>query len=336
MFDDEQPSLKDVMSGEVKSPPALKGGFASFGVFWLVGHGKQTNERCGTYRMVMGCSRVELHDKVVFGKNGGLVDCRSKGYFKPIFHSCNKPSCPICYERGWAVKEAKSVEFRLEQASKRFGLAEHIIVGVPSKYWYLDEEKRLKIVKKALKIRGVIGGCFIPHGFRYDPIKQWYWIPHYHVLGFILGGYGKCRGCAKCKKGCGGFVDRNYRRNEIDGIYVKVKGKRKSVFGTAWYQLHHASFRTDKKRNNVVRWFGVCSYRKLKITKELRKEWDKLHKPKCPICGSELVRHEYCGRKSDVVALFRKRRGYRESVEGFYDKVSDWCEAVERGSGSYG
>lgn len=329
-FDDEQPSFKDIMSGNVKSPPALKGGNGTFGVFQMVGHGKQTSEKCGTFRKFVGCSRVELHNKVVFDKDGRLVDCRGKGYFKPVFHSCDKPSCPVCYERGWAVREARNIEFRLEQASKHFGLVEHIIVGVPSKYWNLDEKKRLKIVKKALKVRGVIGGCFIPHGFRYNRMKQWYWSPHYHILGFILGGYCKCRGCAKCFKGCGGFVDRNYRQNEIDGIYVKVKGKRKSVGGTAWYQLHHASFRTDKKRSHVVTWFGVCSYRKLKVSKELRKEWDRLRKSKCPICGSDLVCHEYCGKEHGIIALILKRRNLHESFKGFHDKASDWCEVGER------
>jgi hypothetical protein len=351
-FDDEQPSCKDVMSGEVKSPPALKGGYATFGVFQLVGHGKQTNERCGTFRKFVGCSRAELHSKVVFDKDGGLVDCRGKGYFKPVFHSCDKPSCPVCYERGWAVREAKSIEFRLEQASKKFGLVEHIIVSFPKKYWYSDKAdiglKLRKLCYKALKSRGVIGGVLIFHGFRYNNWYEamrknervgWYWSPHFHVLGFILGGYGKCRGCYKrtgkpCRKGCGGFVDRNFRQNEVDGIYVKVKGKRKSVFGTAWYQLHHSSYRVDTKRHHVVYWFGVCSYRELKISKELRKEWDDLHKTKCPICGSDLVRHEYCGRKVDVIALFRKRRGTRESIKGFFDKASDWREIVKNYSGN--
>ena len=56
---------------------------------------------------------------------------------------------------------------------------------------------------------------------------------------------------------------------------------------------------------------------------------------KCPICGSNLVRHEYCGRNLSIIAWFRKRRCARESVEGVFDSVSDWSEVVERGSGSY-
>lgn len=336
-FDDEQPSYEKVMSGEAKSPSALEGSYATYGVFQLVGHApKPTNEKCGTFRKVVGCSRVELHNKTIFDKDGRLLDCRDKGFFRPVFHSCDKPSCPICYERGWAVREAKNIEFRLEQASKRFGLAEHIIVALPPKYWGFCYEELQKLCDHVLKSRGIVGGVKLFHGFRYDVKRQWWWSPHFHVLGFIYGGYGKCRHCPKCKNGCGGFVDRNYRLNEIDGVYVKVKGKRKSIFGTAWYLLHHSTIRTDKKRFHVARWFGVCSYRRLEISKELRKEYDRLHKPKCPICGSDLVRHEYCSRDSDVIALFRMRRGAREPVKGFYDKASDWVELAERGSGSYG
>jgi len=343
-FDDKQPSYEDVMGGKAKSPSAFEGNFWEFGVYQLVGHGKQTNEKCGSFRKVVGCSRVELHDKVVFGKDVRLVDCRGKGYFKPYFHSCDKPSCPVCYERGWAVREAKSIEFRLEQASKRFGLVEHIIVAFPPKYWGLSDEALHSLCDRVLKSRGIIGGVKLFHGARYNSAEEarlkgavfgWYWSPHFHVLGFIFGGY-KCRGCKKCVRGCGGFVDRNYRLNEVDGVYVKVKGKRKSVFGTAWYQLHHATIRTDKKRFHVARWFGVCSYRKLKVSKELRVEWNRLHRSKCPICGSDLVRHEYCGRNLDIISWFRKRRGARESVCGVYDNASDWSEVVERGSGSYG
>jgi hypothetical protein len=331
-FDDEQPSLEKIMSGEAKSPSALEGAYATYGVYQLVGHAsKPTNEKCGTFRKVMGCSRLELHNKVVFDKDGKLVNCQGKGYFKPVFHSCDKPSCPVCYERGWAIREARNVDFRLEQASKKFGQAEHIIVMLPPKFWGLsDEGLRVKCMD-VLYSRGIVGGALIFHGFRYNLRQCWYWSPHFHVLGVILGGMGKCRRCSKCRKGCGGFVDKNYRLNEADGCYVKVKGKRKTIFGTAWYQLHHATIRTDVKRFHVVTWFGVCSYRRLKLTKELRKEYDERHKQKCPICGSDLVRHEYCGHESDVIALFRKRRGARETVKGFFDRASDWVEVAKRG-----
>jgi len=341
---DEEPSVEEIMKGSFKSPSALEGIGGTYGPYQLVGHGPEpTNDKCGTFRRFMGCSRPEFHNKVVFDKQGRLVNCSGKGYFRPVFNSCDKPSCPTCYEKGWAIREAKNVDFRLEQVSKQFGQIEHAIVALPPKYWSLSYEDLRKKCLEVLRSRGIIGGAVVWHAFRYANAEEsrvagvsfgWRFSPHFHVLGFIQGGY-KCRGCFTCRRGCGGFVDKNYRLNEVDGCYVKVKGKRKSVFGSAWYLLHHSSIRTDKRRFRVVTWWGVASYRRLKISKELRAEYDEKHRKKCPICGSALVRHEYCGRDSRVIALFRKRRGARETVEGFFDKASDWVEVGERGSGSY-
>lgn len=216
-FEDEQPSVEEVLKGEFKSPSALEGGYFTFGVWQGVGHGEQTNAKCGTFHKVVGCSRLELHNDLVFDeKSGELVSYRGKGFFRPVFHSCDKPSCPVCYERGWAVREAKNIDFRLGEASKRFGQAEHIIVGLPSKFWGLSYKTLRKKCLDALRSRGVIGGALIFHGARYNNFEEarrkgvlagWYWSPHFHVLGFILGGYGKCRGCFKrsgkpCRKCC--------------------------------------------------------------------------------------------------------------------------------------
>lgn len=339
-FDDEQPSVKEIFSGEVKSPSALEGSSGVYGDFQLVGHGQVTNDKCGTFRKVVGCTYTELHDKAIFDKKGALVNCTGKGYFKPYFHSCDKPSCPVCYERGWAIRQAGNIEFRLEQASKHFGLAEHIIISVPVKDYDLSYGALRHKVDKVLKSRGVICGVKIFHGFRFDKLsRSWHFSPHFHILGFIYGGYGKCRNCKRkwnCLKGCGGFDDRNYHDGFLkDGYVVKVKDKRKTIFGTAWYQLHHSSIDVSKKRFHVATWFGVTSYHKLQISKELRKEYDRKHRPKCPICGLPLVRHDYCGHKENIIALFSKRRGARESVEGFFDTASDWVEMPEWDSESY-
>jgi hypothetical protein len=73
------------------------------------------------------------------------------------------------------------------------------------------------------------------------------------------------------------------------GYIVDVKGERKSVHGTAWYQLHHCSIIKGKKKFQPVRWFGVCAKNKLKLKKE-----DRI-KDECPICGHELVELQYVG-----------------------------------------
>ena len=160
--------------------------------------------------------------------------------------------------------------------------------------------------------------------------KHWYWSPHFHVLGFILGGYGRCRCCERkwnCLKGCGGFDDKSYQLFLKDGYYVKVLGKRKTVFGTAWYQLNHASVKKNVKRFHVSTWFGVCSYRKLKVTVEKRKEL-------CPICRHDLIDIRYFGSKHIASVL------ERDSLEDYEeDGRVVWVERVKRkkyGSGNYG
>ena len=225
-----------------------------------------------------------------------------------------------------------------------FGDVEHIIVSVDSKYWGWDEESIRKYVLKGLKNRGVVGGCLIPHWARFDHDKwRWKLGVHYHVLGFIRGGMRKCRGCPYVNdrgsrffcKGCEGFYGVSKKCWESDRLIVEVKGKRESIFGTAWYQLHHATVRIDRLRCHVVTWFGICSYRKMKIPKEARKEYNEENKPKCRICGGKITPHVYVGHDPNVLALYKKVRGAREKVERVYSNACDLIRTRERGSGSY-
>ena len=174
-----------------------------------------------------------------------------------------------------------------------------------------------------------IGGCLIFHGFRFNDVRLWYWSPHFHVLGVIKGGCG-CRSCnhelGDCRS-CSGFNGREVRGFEKDGYIVKVMGERKTVFGTAWYQLNHSTIRTNVKRPHACTWFGICSYRKLKVKVEKKKAL-------CPICGEELVKLHYLGVRRIV-----KVKGECGYVGSFVDDLVDgdgsinWCEAH---SGSYG
>lgn len=289
------------------------------GDFSLVGHGMVGSANCGKYATMKGCLRVDLHNKITLdGRNYA-----GKVFVRRIHFNCGKPSCPVCYERGWAVHEAGNIERRLNEASKRFGQPEHIIAALPPKFYGLSFEELRQKAKEILLDRGVIGGVLIFHGFRYNSIRRWYWSPHFHCLGFIYGGYG-CRGCKKCVKGCGGFVDRSYRCHEKDDWIVKVKGKRKTVFGTAWYQLNHASLKVGVRRFHAATWFGVCSYRKLRVTKERAEEL-------CPICQHELTGIFYCGTKR--LSLCERRDSFEDYEEDdravFVERVHQW------GSGSY-
>lgn len=322
-FTDEQPEKEKILKGEGESVPALDmlNGYGEYGDFKLVGHGERTSEQCGTFFHFRGCLRTDLHKITTLdGEN-----FTNKVFVRRVHHWCHKPSCPICYKSGWAVRQAGNIDARCEEASKRFGQVEHIVCSVPSKDYGLSfAYLRQKAVRVLLK-RGVIGGCLIFHGFRFDVARQWYWSPHFHVLGFILGGYGQCRTCKRkgnCLKGCGGFDDRNYWEGYMkDGWVVKVLGERKTAFGTAWYQLNHSSYDKTKKRFHIATWFGVCSYRKLKVTSEKRKEL-------CPICQHELQDIKYVGEA--CVIKHKDDPDYcRDSFENFLNKHGDvrWIEA---------
>lgn len=305
--------------------------FSEFGVhgeFVLVGHGEQTNGDCGKFKKFMGCLNVEAHNQA----RHFMADLKKDSVFvKPIYHSCDKPTCPVCFKFGWAVREATRMEARLRLASNRYGLIEHIVASIPSKLYELSLEELRNEAVKIMATRGIIGGSMIFHGFRYANRKEaakkripfgWRWNPHFHVLGFVGGeGYGKCRTCkgADCYA-CKGFEGVTRMENKKDGWLVKVLEKRKTVGGTCWYQLNHCSIRRGSKKSHAATWFGVCSYRKLSLINGK----DVGIKHTCPICNSELVRIRYLGEFSKLSPI--TRRG--EVVTMFTDSGEPLWEAV--------
>lgn len=280
----------------------------------LVGHGSVTSENCGTYRGRYGCLNTKGHELALQleGKKW-----RGQIYQHAVFYSCHKPSCPKCF-RSWMVREAKAIEFRLLEAERYYGKTEHIVASVPPERYGLSFLATRALTQKALVRRGVIGGCMIYHAFRENKSTgYWFFSPHWHVLGFVKGGY-KCRSCVKqiCSV-CHGFEAHTRECFEQDGYIVKVAvdnegrgaaGVRRSVLDTAKYQLSHASVRTDCKRPQVVTWFGVCSYRKLRVKYEPKKA-------ACPICGGKLVRLRYSGNKCFCID--------RNSVDFVFESVED-------------
>lgn len=318
-FDDEQPEVLKV------SVPVLEEGFASYGAFQLVGHGEVANVYCGKFMSYKGCLRVELHDRIdLDGKS-----FKGKVFVRKVHHWCNKPSCPVCFKSGWAVREAGKIEGRLAEVSKRFGLVEHIVCSVPAKDYGLDfEALRAKAVRVLFNC-GVIGGVLIFHGFRYNLRKHWYWNPHFHVLGYVTGGYSRCRHCkgANCYT-CRGFEGKVYNAYRDTGYIVRVLGERKTVFGTAWYQLNHASLKVGVVRFHVATWFGICSYRKLKVTVEKRKDL-------CPICKHDLGAIRYFGARR--IVFDRSLHSYERDTFEDYEEDGRvvWVERVKCGSGSY-
>lgn len=285
-----------------------------FGIHELVGHGEVGSEFCGQFRRLDGClGRNGAHDRVdVYGHN-----FHGKVALQKTFMRCNSPRCPTCFRKAWAKREAERGTARLNEASKKFGLIEHGTASVPLRDYDMllrmnakEFKAYWRYVESLLSARGVVGGISMFHPARYNPVDGWHWSPHFHFLGVLVPSYGRCRRCTnrvcegsngefeKCK--ANGFEAVTRREYEKDGFIVKIFGRRgkawktyfidgmkvvvpsdeDNVFGTLVYQLSHAGFIVGSKRASVVHWFGVCSYRALKVTVLKRKQL-------CPICDGE-------------------------------------------------
>jgi hypothetical protein len=211
------------------------------------------------------------------------------------------------------------------------GKVEHVSVSVPVEDFALSESALRVKCRIALLARGVLGGCMIFHGFRIDRSRRvLIWSAHYHVLGYIEGGFDVCRECVHdftdCRS-CKSFKGREVREYEKDRCIVKVLDERKTVFGTAWYQLHHATIRLGIKRFQSVTWFGVLGYRKLKGQ---RLKADSL----CPACGSAMTRMFHVGKSRivkdvgnlDYVPLFVDDEFDESGLPNYVDSVGDSVE----------
>jgi hypothetical protein len=236
------------------------------------------------------------------------------------------------------------MEARLVRASERLGLeVEHISISINPRDYGVGDEKVLRaMVQKAMDDLGIVGGGLIFHGSRHRRFERikgsgfrqfgMDWSPHDHVLGFIRGGY-TCRDCdrkSNCLKGCGGFDDRRWQYYQKTGIYVKVMyQKRRTIYGTAWYQLHHASIKRDAKRAHVVTWHGVCSYRKMGAVKVVKSAGE------CPICKRLLENGVYTGKKNFV--LNRYSPDYeRDSMQDLVENgLVVWYVVPKRSRESY-
>jgi len=259
-----------------------------------VGSREQTNAKCGTFGFLHGCSHKELHDTIVEG-----VSWKGKDYMKPVFYSCDKPTCSVCFKDGWAARQAKKGELRLAVASARFGgKVEHIVASVAPKDYGLPYEVMKESTRKALARRGVVAGAMVPHAFRGKKVFREGF--HFHVMGIFEGeGYDRCRHCvgADCHE-CDCFEGRTRRLRKEDGYLVKVLEERRSVGGTLAYELNHASVLKGVVRFHVLTWFGLCAYNNMPHVED--------KKMVCPICALELEKHTYIG----VLPLSAfKRRG---------------------------
>jgi hypothetical protein len=259
--------------------------------FMPVGRGQRTCPSCGQWLHFWVCDNVAGHEGVVLKG----VDYTGKLVVAHQHLWCHKSSCPVCFIRGWSVREARTIDSRLAVASERgYGEIEHLTVSVPFERHDLLESVLREECRLALLVRGVLGGGMIFHGFRKDRSRKvLVWSPHYHVLGFIRGGFDVCRDCVHSREDCAsceGFKGREVREFAKDRYLVKVFEKRETVVGTAFYQLHHATIRVGLRRFHVVTWFGLCGNCKLKGRKVKAVAT-------CPACHCEMRKKAYRGKE---------------------------------------
>jgi hypothetical protein len=303
---------------------SVREGFRS--KYMPVGRGGVTSSRCGKHICFRRCGDVEHHHGMFEGKD--------------VWHNCvvncHRPCCSRCWKYGWAVREANSIDSRFLTAESVLGLryvdVEHLFASVPEKDYGLSYADWSRASILGLKRSGGLGGCNIFHAHRKDRVKrELFFSPHFHSLAYIWGGYDRCRNCIKvgCCWDCDGFEGVTRRAHVDDGWIVGLakneKGvieKRKSIFGTAWYQLEHSSLEVGVRRFQIVKWWGVLGNCKLKTV--LRPV-----EHKCVACGGFMERSFLPFDVESVVA----NRGERGFVKNFtIDHVLD-VEGEGDGSG---
>lgn len=255
------------------------------GDWGLPGHGV-AKDSCGTYFM-RACLNVDEHPY-------GLA------VFKPMVKRCFDPKCPEDW-RAWVKREAERISDRIESAMIQkpwLGQPIHYIESVPQSLWHLSKDQLTQLAYQIGKKVGFLGGSVMYHPFRETEDGRWYFSPHFHFLGF-----GWIKGDA---------VGKEYSES---GWICKNLGVRKSVFGTAYYQLTHCGVWYGEGKKHSVTWFGELAYNKLSTPKHL----DQVH---CPVCGSPMHKVVWIGAGDEPLPC--------AGIDGFYFASGDgWMSSKD-------
>lgn len=250
-------------------------------ILWMpVGRGNPSSERCALHRGWRMCDETSLHGSHVDGYG---VDGAGKIVWKHRHWWCKNAACPKCFVYGWAVRRANHIEQRLNVFKIFYGEIDHLTISIPARDYDLPYEVVRKKAMDAALNRGVLGGCMIIHRYRISRKHRCLERGiHFHIIGFIRGGFDRCRDCnherGDCAS-CDGFKGREVRGYKQDGYLVKVLGKRKTIWGTAFYQCHHASMKVGVRRFQIVTWFGACG-----CAKRTGSKVSDRGVTKCPVC----------------------------------------------------
>jgi hypothetical protein len=249
-----------------------------------VGRGLPSSDFCGRWITDMVCKNIEGHKGVMLGD----VDCTDNTVVRHMHMWCHKSSCPICFYRGWASRLARAFAGRVEEGVRRgLGKPDHLTVSVA----IADRDLPASVLKKrcaaAAFDRGMDGFGMIYHACRIDRfnrklVRQ----PHAHLLGFIKGGFDRCRECVHSRgdcASCDGFKGKEVRGYAKDGYLVKVHDVRKTIVGTAKYILGHATAIVGIKRVSLVTYWGSMSCRKYQSSSVPVEH-------NCPACEEEMTR----------------------------------------------
>ena len=259
---------------------------ASGDLFNLPGHG-HSEGMCGVRKYVV-C--VDEHLGIV-DLSGNNLSGRPSTYY---INHCGSPTCPICFEP-WAKREGERAANRLK-AFAPLDEYRHVICSVPEREWDLSLEKLEAMCVRRLRKLGLVDFAIIRHDRRRvclscgrsvsDESKKegicscgsssfgWTLGDHFHVLARIPSLDGELE--RKLKLDCAKLY---YKTGWVTKILFEL---RVTVSGTVQYQLTHAAIDYSRKIE-AIRYYGGLSKRKLKVVAE------EVEKPKCPICGLELV-----------------------------------------------
>ena len=254
----------------------------------LPGHGEK-KDSCGTFFM-KGCLNVSEHPD-------------NLAVFKPMVNRCFSPQCPEDW-LSWAMREADRIADRIGHV-KGLGKPIHYMESVPKALWYVCKNNLTAFAYRIGRKVGFLGGSVIYHPFR-EKGRRWYFSPHFHFIGF-------------------GFIDgkKVAETYKTSGWICKNLGVRKSVYGTAFYQLTHCGVWYGTGKRHSVTWCGVCSYNKLNIPKP------PLDQLVCPYCGKSMERLDWVGSEPMPLPCSGIGGFYLASSEG-WDSFSNKCERSAR------
>lgn len=201
-------------------------------------------------------------------EDGVWYVCPRDGTRVKLPRTCDEErSCPKC-SRGWAWREAKAVQARLDgvRLLQRLPPARHVVVSFKASAAQSPEDLQEfygDFVKLLLGV-GFDGGWVVYHPDRHEGADCWREGPHGHGLVW-------------------GWQDA-YPLD--DRLVIKQVGVRPDFVPTVSYLLNHAGY---APRAQVGRYFGIAHWRETAVLQPVVED---VQAPVCVVCGGVMVRED--------------------------------------------